>query len=89
MKMVTLNGERMTSIKATHGYLRRKLNFPEYYGGNLDALWDILSTISNPVKIKLINNDKLKENLGDYAHSLLKVFLDAVVENENIHFELL
>jgi len=89
MKTVTLNGNMMTTKEAAHRYLSWKLNFPEYYGGNLDALWDILSTISEPIEIKLIYSDKLNESLGDYAKSLLRVFTDAVKENGNLHFEIL
>ena len=89
MKSVILNGKKMTSIKAAHDYISRKLDFPEYYGGNLDALWDILSTISDPIHISLTNKEMLCENLGEYSHSLLSVFLDASEENENFRFEII
>lgn len=88
MKTVILNGGMMTSKEEAHRYLSSKLNFPGYYGRNLDALWDVLSTICEPVQIKLTNSDKLNENLGEYAKSLLSVFTEAVLENENIHFEI-
>jgi ribonuclease inhibitor len=89
MRVVTLNGDNMTSREEAHIYLSCKLDFPEYYGRNLDALWDILSTISEPMEIRLLSSNKLKENLGEYAESLLSVFEDASEENENLSFELL
>lgn len=89
MHTVTLNGEKMTSVETTHQYLASKLCFPEYYGGNLDALWDILSTISEPIEIRLINKDKLIYYMGDYAEELLNVIHDAVVLNEKIYFDIL
>lgn len=88
MKSVILNGKKMTSIKVAHDYISRKLDFPEYYGGNLDALWDILSTISDPIHIRLINKEELYENLGDDSDPLLSVFFDANEENENLYFML-
>lgn len=88
MEEIILNARRMTSIEQLHRYIKRKLNLPNYYGRNLDALWDVLSTINNPVCIKLINIDELYKNLGDYAESFLKVFTDASDENENLHFEI-
>ena len=89
MKYVVLNGEEMTSIETAHQYLASQLNFPEYYGGNLDALWDILSTISEPVQIRLINEDKLAGYLGDYGYSLLNVMHEAAIFNDRISFEIL
>lgn len=84
MKDVTLNCEEMTSKEATHTYLAMKLDFPNYYGKNLDALWDILSTVSEPLRIKLLNEEKLKVYLGDYGQSLLDVLNEAAEFNEKI-----
>jgi len=89
MKTVTLNGARMTSVETTHQYLAYMLHFPKYYGGNLDALWDVLSTMSEPILIRLMNKDKLIHHLGDYAKSLLNVIFEAATVNEMIHFEIL
>lgn len=89
MNVIILNGNRMSSIKEAHNYIKRKLNFPDYYGGNLDALWDILSTVSKPTSIKLINFHKLRENLGEYSELLLSVFFDADKENDKVSFELI
>ena len=86
MKKIILDGSQMTSIKDTHKYIKIQLNFPLYYGENLDALWDILSTISDPTCITLINNDALDENLGIYAKLLIEVFCDAAKDNKKVHF---
>lgn len=89
MKTVTLNGERMTSVETAHQYIAYKLHFPKYYGGNLDALWDILSTMSEPIQIRLVNMDKLNQYLGDYAKSILNVILEAAAVNEKIHVKII
>lgn len=88
MKSVVLNGNRMTSREAAHAYIGRRLGFPEYYGGNLDALWDMLSTVSYPLHISIINTERLHEQLGEYAESLLSVFMEAGEENENLSLEI-
>ena len=41
---VILDGELMTDRPTVHDLLSEKLAFPEYYGRNLDALYDLLST---------------------------------------------
>lgn len=84
-----LDGSNMKNKEAVHGYIKYKLNTKEYYGSNLDALWDILSTYSQPVKISLTNKDRLIENLGNYGKSIIEVFQDAEKENTNIKFEII
>ena len=42
MKTVTLALARMQSIRQLHKYLRAELELPDYYGENLDALYDCL-----------------------------------------------
>ncbi len=89
MKIVILDGRKMIDKAVSHKYLKRKLRLPDYYGENLDALWDVLSTISEPVKIKVVNRDSLYENLGSYGEAILNVFKDAAEENNNVNLEII
>ena len=88
MKTVWLNGRKMITAKSTQYYLKRKLNLPSYYGGNLDALWDVLSTISEPLQVNLLFRDQMAVNLGRYSEDLIKVFQDAERVNTNLNFKL-
>ncbi len=45
-----------------HKYLREALNFPEYYGENLDALHDCLTELDD-VLVQFVNADA-EENPG-------------------------
>lgn len=84
MKKILLDGYEMTDKKNTHNYLEEKFDFPDYYGGNLDALWDMLTSISEPIEIELINANGLVENMGRYGENIIRVFKDVVKENTNI-----
>ncbi len=88
MIKVILNGKYMSSKDYVHLYMKYELNIKDYYGGNLDALWDALSTYNKPMKVSLINKDILIDNLGEYGHSIIKVFEDARESNPNIDFQI-
>lgn len=84
MNKVILNGKRMITKEKTHAYLKRKFDFPDYYGRNLDALWDLLSVWDRELLIVIINKADLIENLEGYGNSLLKLFDELNDENRNI-----
>ena len=89
MDKVILDGRFMKNKKLVHLYIKFQIESREYIGNNLDALWDVLSTYSQPIRISLYNKDILIENLGDYGLSLIKVFEDAAEENSFIEFEII
>ena len=42
MNTITLNFSGIKSYLALHQYFKEVFNLPDYYGNNLDALWDCL-----------------------------------------------
>lgn len=84
MMQVILNGLEIQDRAALHGTIVRQLSFPEWYGGNLDALWDCLTDMNDPVEFLVQNREALEENLGSYADLLYRVLKDAALENEGI-----
>lgn len=83
---IILDGNLMQNKEMTHEYLKEMLKAPDYYGSNLDSLWDMLTTYSEPISIKLINKEKLIDYLEYYGVHLILVFEDAMDENQNITF---
>ena len=65
MKKIILNGKLMENNP--HEYMKKSLNFPEYYGKNLDALFDCLSEIGEKTEITLIYSKKIKKTRKKYA----------------------
>ncbi len=43
MNKAVINGEQIRSMSDLHQTLKKELALPEYYGENLDALWDCLT----------------------------------------------
>ena len=63
-----------------HDYLMSVLNLPEYYGKNLDALYDCLCEME--CEIELINAD-------DVDTDIIDTFVDAANENEFLKFKII
>lgn len=78
---LTLDGTEIKSIEQLHALLKAELQFPEYYGENLNALWDCLTAwVDMPLKISWVHFQESKRVLGSSADEYLELFRDA--ENE-------
>lgn len=84
MNSFILNGENMTTRADAHAELRREMHFPEYYGNNLDALWDMLSC--GEAEVVLRSPVPMLNALGSYGCRLLRTFFDAARENPGFSF---
>lgn len=89
MKNIILDGEHFTTVNEFHKVVKNKFEFPEYYGENLDALWDCLidEIISEPITLEWLNFDESKKLLEDYSEKILDIFKCA--EKENYDFKLI
>lgn len=83
MEKIILDALMMEEVEATHKYLKEMLKLPEYYGFNLDALYDCL-TDECSATLTIRNS----EEAGAYFNRVLEVMLDAQEENEELHVEL-
>lgn len=84
VKEVLLDGGAIESREALHTALAQALEFPAWYGGNLDALFDCLTDLSEDTVIRLSHFEQLEERLGAYAGRLLRVLEAAARENAHL-----
>ena len=63
MERITLNGAQMTDRAAMHDQLAAAFSLPEYYGRNLDALWDCLSERAAGTAVVLEQPEAMPEAL--------------------------
>ena len=74
MKQLTLDCR--DGMSALHDQLARELNFPQWYGRNLDALYDCMTVLSEPAELTLLWPELLP--------GLVQVLGDAAEENLNL-----
>lgn len=84
MAVFYLDGAKMETRLAAHREIAEKLDFPEYYGANLDALWDIMSTFEGTVVLK--NPGEMLEHIDSYGNRILSVFYEAEESNPRFRF---
>jgi len=65
-----------------HRIFRETLSFPDWYGNNLDALYDCLTDISGTVR--LLNWEIAESNLGAYGQKAKKVIAAAALRNADL-----
>ncbi len=73
MNEVILDGREMQDNP--HEYMKKELELPDYYGKNLDALYDCLTEMNKSIVIK---NSELVDK------KILDTFIDADEENPYI-----
>jgi len=81
MKQVIINGAAVSSMADIHRLLAAELNFPEWYGHNLDALHDCLTEIGAETSITILQPETLLETLGSGCTRLYRVLADSAEEN--------
>ena len=81
-----IDGSAMRDREGAHAELARALKLPEYYGANLDALWDLVSTMK--CDAVLINAADLLNGLNVYGCKLIQTLFEAAEENPDFKFRL-
>lgn len=83
---VQLSGKQMSSRTALHDHLALMFQFPEYYGRNLDALYDLLTERDEETIIELTDQAVMLDALGSYGKRLTETLSQAADENPHLTF---
>ena len=70
--------------KRLHEALKRALSFPDHYGGNLDALHDMLAEFGAGTRIVITGSDKMAPELDGYFEVMKSVFADTAAETPGL-----
>lgn len=78
METVRLDGRRLRERGEAMELLGRALALPEWWGRNLDALYDCLTDLGRPVRLVLEHQEAMAET--DFGRRLRRVMADAAAE---------
>lgn len=83
--MIRIDCTGIENKQQMHRKLKEKLNFPGWYGGNLDALMDCLTSMRVDTAVTLEGFS----TLGDWKDGFAETFSDAMEENPHLKITLL
>lgn len=81
MKEITIDCRGFVPRSDLHNAFSRALSFPDWYGNNLDALHDQLTSICEDTHLLLLHWEDAQTALGRYACGAKLAILDAEEEN--------
>lgn len=83
MRECVIHGEQIESLAQLHETLKQELDFPAWYGGNLDALYDCLTELPEAT-LTIYRWSALAETVGEKATALRRVLTDAGMESPTL-----
>lgn len=86
MREMQIIGREIGSVEELHEMFYRELDLPDYYGANLDALYDVLTDISEETYIEMTLEGMDDEQLERYMERVWRVLCDAA--DENLYLEI-
>ena len=90
MQEITLDFTECKYIVRLYDILQEGFHFPEWFGRNLDALWDLLRYYDGPpIIVKIKGIESMPKDLRSYMDEVLDVFADVHAEVPQMSFEII
>ena len=85
MNYIILDFNGIKSLWTLHEYFKEVFNLPDYYGHNMDALWDCLDcSFEFPTTIVPKNIEKIPSEMNEATEIMLELFEDLQRDNEKV-----
>lgn len=83
---IRLAPENFKTRETAHTYLKEILHLPDYYGRNLDALYDCLCEIITKTTITVPRVIASDGYLGEYGKTMIAVFMTLLKKTKNYKY---
>jgi ribonuclease inhibitor len=85
MNFITLDFSGIQSLWCLHEYFKKVFDLPDYYGHNMDALWDCLYySFEFPTTIVLKSITAIPEEMQEAVEIMLELFDDLQREDQKV-----
>ncbi|MBR1606295.1 MAG: barstar family protein [Clostridia bacterium] len=84
---ITLDLKSVKTPAEAQDFLKAALAFPDYYGKNLDALYDMLTQWDRGATLQLLLPATPAEGIREYLPRLRRVFEDAARQNPRLQVQ--
>lgn len=84
-RKVELDGNELENRHKMHAFFSEKITVPEYFGANLDALYDVLSEYDEDVDFILTREKTRRIARSEYAWKVVMIIARCAQENPHIH----
>ncbi len=84
MAEIVLDGLEIREPADVHALFAQALALPDWYGRNLDALFDCLTDLGEDLTVRLLHREALEARLGFRGRALSALLRRAAEENPHV-----
>ena len=81
---ITIDCDTIQDHASFHRAFSSRLHLPGFYGDNIDALFDCLTSLPEKTTIRLMHAESLIHNLGSYGRAAINAITRAERENPEL-----
>lgn len=86
--VIELDGSTIKSEIEFHKQLALTLNASDFYGNNLNALWDLLSAnIERPIELVWKNSNESRNSMGDTFGTIVNILDRVKAQDESFGWD--
>ena len=89
MKELSIASSEFHTVEELQEYIKIGLDFSDYYGENLAALYDCLTESTEPITLEFDVDGFFDDTMKEYFKKIWKVCEDAAEENELLEFSVI
>ena len=87
--IVLLDADKLKEKDVFNPYFKEKLLINGYYGNNLDAMWDALSSFNRKLSIYIYNYKEMENEKESYRNKIIETLNELEETYGNINFKII